>query len=212
MLKTPKLSIATPPGAEPIVAAELAAWLGASETDPLLEPLLVSAREACEAYLGIGLITQKWYQFYDLVVRPGEWWDGVREAPTTEAHALPQVFELGRWPVTAIDAMTFYDWEDNATAVDADTIYLSSHSRPPLVALRQGQVWPGINYRIADAVRIHYTVGFGADGSSVPQSLKDGIKALAAYLYEHRSGCSMEDAIRDSGAAQFWRTHKVLRT
>lgn len=210
MRQPPKINLVVAPGAEPVSAADLAAWTGGSATDAVLTALATSARQACESYLGMGLITQEWHQFYDLVRTPDEWWDGVRQGARTELHRVPSLFELALYPVVSITDVNFYDWDDNATEVDAAAFYLSLHSRPPVVALRQGYAWPTVPARVRDAVRIHYTVGFGAAASDVPQAIKDGIKALAAYLFEHRGACAMEDAIKDSGAAQFWRPYKVL--
>jgi len=209
MQQAPKLELKTPAVVEPVVAADLATWLGVPATDPLLTPLLASSRDSCERYLGMGFITQVWKQMYDLYPLSAEWWDGVRDGPVTQVTKVPQMFSLARWPLVSVASVSFFDEEDVATVADVTSYYTSKTSRPPTVSLRQGFTWPTPSYRVADAVVIEYTVGFGAAATSVPDAIKNGIKTLAAFQYEHRGECDAEEALLRSGAVEFLKPYKV---
>lgn len=209
MRQPPKLIELGAPAEEVITAAQLADWTGASATDPVLAALVISARQAAESYLGMTFVTRQWKQLYDLVRSPDDWWDGVREAPIAVLGAVPRAFPLARYPVTAVTEVAFFDEADVKTVAAATTYYLSTSARPPQVALRSGQVWPTPQYRIRDTVEITFTAGY-ANAAAVPQVIKDGVKALASYLFEHRGACTVEEAIKNSGAADFFRSYKVL--
>lgn len=209
MRQPPKLVELTAPGAEVITVADLASWTGASATDPVLATLVISARQAAESYLGMAFITRTWKQLYDLVRSPDDWWDGMREAPITTLGVVPRVFPIARHPLIAVTKVAFFDEADGETVAAATTYYVSTSARPPTVALRSGQVWPTPQYRIRDTVEISFTAGY-ADTAAVPQTIKDGIKALASYLFEHRGECTVEEAIKNSGAHDFFRPYKVL--
>lgn len=212
MIQVPKLTLTTPPGVEPVTAADVAAFLGASASDPILSGLAVTARTLAESYLGMGFITQTWTQFYDLLPVEQEWWDGVREGPITQVDNVPAYFNLARWPVASVTSVKFADEASVLTTADAATYYLSKTSRPPQIALKSGQVWPSLIYRIRDAVEIQYVVGYGAAAADVPEAIKNGIKALAAFLFEHRGACDLDEStIIKSGAAGYFKPYKVMK-
>lgn len=212
MQYTPKLTLKTAPTVEPVLAAELAAWGGGlSISDPLLTTLLKSAREMVESYLGAGLLTQTWQQFYDINILQEKWWDGVREGPTTDLIVLPRSFAVERWPVISVTSLSFFDEADAATVADPASYYISSSARPPSITVRFGYNWPTIVYRIRDALVIEFIVGYGATAANVPEAIKNAIKALAIFLYEHRGQCDVNEAIAQSGAKSFLKPFRVAR-
>jgi len=211
------IEVSAAPTAEPVLPADLGAWLGLTvdgSNTALLTALLLSARIVCERHCGLALITQTITQRYDLISAPGRdtWFDGVREMPVTEILCAPTSFRLGRAPVVSITSVKFYGENDDESTADAASYYADVKSRTPTVSLRQGFVWPTLTYRIRDAAQIIYVAGYGADGTAVPQPLKDGIKALAAYVYEHRGTCESEEAIDKSGAKTMWSSYRVIKT
>jgi hypothetical protein len=213
-----KLQLKTAPTVEPVTGAELAKWLGATYDpdvgDPVIDALIPSAREECERFLGIALMTQTWEQFYDIVSQHEEWWDGVREGSVHDLACLPGALVLGRWPLVSVTSVKFYDVEDAPTTADVLSYFVDKHTRPPSIALRQGFLWPSISYRVRNAAVVEFVAGFSTDSDpdDVPEVLKSGIKALAAYQYEHRGECEAEEAIRKSGAFNYWKTYRTERT
>lgn len=212
-MRAPKLEIVTPPAAEPVTAADLAAFLGASASDPLLDPLVKGARDLCEKHLGIALITQVWKQFFDVVEDPhGEWWDGVRDGATSSLISVPQQLKLALYPLISVASVNFYDDLDAATLAESASYYVSTSSRPPTITLRPGYSWPSVVHRVSDAIVVQGSFGFGAAAANVPDALKNGIKVLAAFNYEHRGECSAEEAIIKSGAAGHWAPYRIAKT
>lgn len=208
----PKLTIATAPALEPVLAGDLATWIGVDATDPLLTPLAKGARDVCERHLGIALITQTWDQFFDLDYGAEPWWEGVREGPISEIQRLPKAFVLARWPVASVTTVNFYDELDQATLAAVASYYVDKQARQPAIVLKDGFSWPSLIYRVRDAVIVRFVAGFGANATDVPDTLKNGIKALAAFQYEHRGECDVEEAIDKSGAAGFWSPYSMRRT
>lgn len=207
----PKLTLKTPPGAEPVLPAALAEWNGASASDPLLLTMLKSAREMVESYLGAGIITQTWQQYYDINTLNEKWWDGVQEGPTTDIIQLPRYFPFSKWPIASVTTINFYDELDAAALVPVASYYVDKFTRPPKAVLRDGYTWPSVVYRVRDAAIAEYIVGYGVDGSFVPEALKNGIKSLAAYLYEHRGACDVDEAMIKSGARDYLKPFKVTK-
>ena len=208
-MQAPKLELKTAPGVEPVTSADLAVWLGAPATNPTLPALCAGARDVCERHLGMGFITQTWKQMYDLQQLQTEWWDGVRQGPVTAVHAVPSTFCLARWPLVSVTSVNFYDEEDVATLADSLSYYVSKTSRPPRVTLRTGFQWPTPVYRVSDAAVIEFVVGYGEAASDVPDAIKNGVKALAAFNFEHRGECEAEEALVRSGAAEYLKPYKV---
>jgi hypothetical protein len=201
-----------PPGGPvvyPITTAELADWLGVDNSDPLLSSLIATATELCEQHLGMAFITANFIERLDFP--PGyrqPWWDGVQEIAVTVLTGGPSVIVLHRAPLVSVASVTFYDDNDNATVADVDSYYVSSKSRSPRIALRQGYTWPSVVLRVADAVAVAYSAGFGATSANVPADIKSAVKALAAFLYEHRGACDPGDALIRSGAAAMLASYR----
>lgn len=190
---------------------ELVEWMALDATDPLLPGLISTATELCEAYTGLAFITADFRETLDFP--PGsreEWWDGVREMPITQIRACPSIFYLHRGPVSAVASITFYDESDDDTAADPVTYYVDTVSRTPRVALRSGYNWPNVVLRVINGVEVIYTAGFGQPGD-VPDAIKDAIKTVAAYIYEHRGQCDMGSVIDKSGAAALLFAYKRVR-
>lgn len=211
MRQTPKLEVVTAANEEPVVVQQLADWLGVSANDSLLEGFLVGARDVCERQLGIGLVTQVIRQWFDLPTIDDKWWDGVREAPVTEVSNLPNELCLARWPLQSLASVTFYADDDSASVAAAASYYVSKSARPPVVVLRPGYSWPSIIYRIKDTIAVQSSVGFGT-ADDVPTAIKNGILALAAFSYEHRGACDVDEALAKSGALEYWKPYIVRKT
>jgi uncharacterized phiE125 gp8 family phage protein len=210
-MQSSKLQLLTAATEQPLTAAALAAWIGCSTSDPLLEPLIGAAADVCEKTLGVALLTQTWRQKYDVVRAPDDWWDGVRDGPTVNVHRLPNMFAFARWPVQSVTHMKFFANDDSETVADAASYFFSAVSRPPMVGLRTGYTWPSIDYRVLDSVEAQFIAGYAGVGS-IPAAIVNGIKAYAAFQYEHRGACDIDDALKNSGALGFWKPYKVMKT
>ncbi len=204
------------PGTEPVTLADFKLFLGIDSSDStwndLLNALIETARDACERYTGRALIRQTWKLYLDHL--PGastEWWDGMRELPVTAIRGRPAPIHLVRYPVQSVTSVKLYDEDDTATTVSTDVYQVDLASEPPRISVRREQVWPAVTLRAMNGVEVEFVAGYGATASTVPSALREGIKLLAAYLFEHRGACDVDSAVSQSGASSMWRMYKLGR-
>jgi hypothetical protein len=81
-----------------------------------------------------------------------------------------------------------------------DFIY-DGDSEPPRIFPLAGQNWPSVLY-VPNAVQIHYTSGYGNDGTAVPMLAKVGILHTVGSWYEHREAVSPVDLREIPGHVQ----------
>ena len=89
-------------------------------------------------------------------------------------------------PCVTVDALDYTDTNgENQTLVQDTDFLLSSTWEPARIFPMPGQMWPACLY-VPEAVRIHFTAGYSADGSLVPARAKMAILQLVASWYENR--------------------------
>jgi uncharacterized phiE125 gp8 family phage protein len=84
--------------------------------------------------------------------------------------------------VTTLDSITYLDEDDVEQTVDSGDYTLDISSG--MAKVRVTESWPTTNGGLSSTV-ITYTAGY-ADADSVPEVIKQAIKATVATLYEHR--------------------------
>lgn len=198
------MKIITPATAEP-VSLELARKQcrvdaeGSPPThvdDDLITLYVTSAREWCEAYLG-------------MIV-----------APTTveiSVDAFPDgVLVLPTGPVLSIVSVTYRDADGNELLLDDSLYELDTSEQIPAVRLLPDQVWPATDGS-ADNVRAQFSVGYSPVGDSpqtapLPGSIRVAILLITAHLYAHRED-SIERALTliPMGARMFLNPLKLRR-
>lgn len=164
-------ALVTPPSEEPVTLAEAKLHLRVDGTsdDTLIARLITQAREWVEAYTRRGLVTQTWLGY--------------------EAF-FPTQITLGRGPVTAVTQVEYTDPAGTVVALDPSQYRLFglSPNRRPRIVPAYGVVWPSTRKQ-EDAVRVTFTVGYGA-AASVPARFKQAILLHAGWHYEHREPLS----------------------
>ncbi len=80
---------------------------------------------------------------------------------------------------------------------DIDTEVLNYGS----IVLKAGQIWPSDQDAEARAITITFDAGFGADATSLPPDLVDGMKRVLADLFENRGDCSCDGAMASMSAS-----------
>lgn len=202
--------IETPPGSEPVTAAELRTFLRTNETDlPDAEAnaFITESRQYIEELTGLALINQRWKLFLDhwpMTQSGGPWWDGVRDGAISELSApsnLRSVY-MPRYPLSSVAAVTVYDEGGDPTSIAvADVFDVDTAQRPGRLTLKNSQTWP-VALQSNNAVEIEYISGYGADATAVPAALKRAVKQLAAALYTRRGdGCGCDQVYEGSGAS-----------
>ncbi len=208
-------AIAVPPSFEPVTldSVKSALIISGNDDDVILTEYIATAREHIEGITGLAMIHQEWVLSLD--TWPGgadPWWDGWRDGSRSEIFGAHGSLLLPRYPLVSVDAVTVYDEDGTpATVTVADTFDIDTYQRPGRMVLKRGATWP-VALRAANAIKIEYTAGFGADGSTVPAALRSAVRQMAAYLYTHRGdGCDVADAYQKSGAVSLVSSQAAAR-
>jgi len=162
------------PLVSPVTAQELADFLRADISDPLLSPMLTAATESVISFTKRDLIVRAWKLIY---------WDW----PKAGKKLCNEIKLLNATSgnETTVSQVLINGEVDTSHTLRNDSIYfeyLSVTSDPEVKALE-----------------IDYTTGY-ANAAAVPQAIKEAIKLIASYLYTNR-GCSAKEALHSSGAA-----------
>lgn len=135
-------------------------------TDPLLNVLIASARDAAEQELHRYLITQTWDFYFD---------EFPKEAP----------YEFILPPLSSVTSITYVD-EDGATQTLAASVYsVDAKSRPARISLAYDQSWPDTRVQ-NNAVTIRFIAGYGA-AAAVPQRVKMWMLMRIKAAWDNRS-------------------------
>lgn len=158
----------TPPAAEPVTLDEVKDHLRLVGNDqgPMLEGLIVAARQAVETYTGRQLITATLEDTHDGFPVWGCW----------------DKLILRRSPVQEITHIK-YDDEDGAEQTLAADQYRLQKAARPFVEEAYGVSWPSTRSH-SGAVRVRYLAGYGDAGSDVPQSIRTALCMIVGALYE----------------------------
>lgn len=171
----------TPPAAEPLTLAETKAWLKVDHNaeDVLIQFLITTARERCEAVTGLSLPIQQWVAYlpYWPLQTLDDWWDGIREGAFIQKYG--QTVSLWHGPVRQIDVFTLFDRDGNSSLYPTDH-YLLDKVRDSVV-LKEGVPLPK-GERVINPIEITYTTGY----EFIPGTLKTGLLKLITHLYEYR--------------------------
>lgn len=152
------------PAAEPLTLAEAKAHLRVDGTDEdtLITALIVAAREQAEAFLRRALITQTW---------------------RLDADRFAAMMALAYPPIVSVSSVTYTDIDGNSQTV-ATSVY-ELDAAEAIVRLKYNQTWPSARDH-PDAVKITYVAGYGAAGSNVPASIRQGMLMLIGHMFENR--------------------------
>ncbi|MDI1228358.1 MAG: head-tail connector protein [bacterium] len=155
--------------------------------DDAIAALVKTARQICEEYTGLALITRDCRLYLD------QW----------PKHTL----SLPKPPLVNVAAINVYDAGGDASAFPAAGYAVDTIGRPGRIEMTGAPPWPG---QALSGIEIEFSAGFGASADDVPQDLREGIKRLVAHLYMNR-GDAGETAIRNAGAGNLFAAYRRLR-
>ena len=181
--------------------------------DALVMGYLNTAVEACERFTGRVLITTTFTWFLDdwpSDRRAEPWWDGVREMAISELRKSARWLELPRPPLQSVGFVKSYDDSDVATTFATTSYFVDAVTEPGRIVLRSGAAPPSVT-RVANGLEVQFDAGYGDNPADVPEQLRQGIMALATYLYENRGECPVAEAVAKSGAAGQWTPYRLMR-
>lgn len=180
----------TDPLVSPVTPEELADFLSIdylSADENLYFGFLLAASDACIKYTNIELLQRKYTFKSDRYPERQQGYAGVGVMYAYRAWWI----NLPSYPVISVDSV-----QVNGEASDDPLIDLDS--RPARIEPKE-----------MGAIEIVYQAGHATVLEINPQLLL-GITMLAAYLYEHRGMCDVNDAIKSSGVATMWDSSRVV--
>jgi len=192
-------SLLIPPSVEPVLLADAKqqARIDTTADDALVTSLIVGARQWAEQFTGRAFVTQTWQLALDLWPgASGKWWDGMRQGPITGLDDV-NFISLPRAPLQSVSSVQYFDNTDAATVWPSSNYFVDTVREPGRIALRSGSVWP-VPSRVTNGIIIQYVVGYGNDGTSVPEPIKTAIRQLVAHWYEHRGDAATAASARGS--------------
>ena len=134
------------------------------EENDLLQSLIQTAREWCEAYQNRAFITQTVKLTLD---------------------EFPKVFVIPSPPLQSVSSITYIDTEGSTQTWSSDSYSVDTWSEPGSIVPAYSESYPAIRGDI-NSVAVIYVAGYGDAASSVPERVKSAIKLLGGHLYENR--------------------------
>lgn len=161
------LKLITAPAAEPILLATAKAHLRVdhSNDDTLITALITAARQTAEARIGRALINQTWELILDAF-------------PVAE-------IKLGLPPVSSITSVKYIDEAGVEQTLAAENYTLDGDTLPGWLLPAYGVEWPATR-DVANALRIRFVAGYGADGTAVPAPIGQWMLIQIGTLYAQR--------------------------
>ncbi len=161
MVGTPVLI--TAPTVEPLDIPEVQTHLRVSGQTGEIARMIKTARGMVERYLQRALITQTWDVYY-------EDWCGIK---------IPYN------PLQSVTTVKYRDL-DGVEQTLSNTLYYVTKHEPAEVERVYDTSWPTLQYGRPQPIVVRAVVGYGADGTSVPEEIQHAMKLLITDLYENR--------------------------
>ena len=178
-----------------ITAAEFAAFVGTSETDPLISMLSGSATDSISRYLELELINRQ--RRMTSIFWPYHGTDTSPSLSRSDTKLNEDIKLPYSHTACTIDSALAY-----GEVVTPDLLkgkpFVIRFSTFPIVTLDEDEL----------ALDVTYTSGYGTI-DDVPISIKMAVLNLAAYMYEHRGECDAAQALYKSGAANMVASYKT---
>jgi hypothetical protein len=196
--------IETPPAAEPLSLAEVKLHLGLGpwqDSDHVtsanqatrLRDLVIAAREYCSAFTRRAFINTGFCQyldsfpyFTDTVMSQQAYPPAYYSLPrySTTLWNYSQMIKLFYSPLVSVSKITYIATDGTSVDLlpgtpanqDGDFV-VDTSSEPPRLFPNSGLYWPPCLY-VPNAVAIHFTAGYGTDGSAVPSVVKVAMRHL----------------------------------
>lgn len=164
----PSFVLGTGPAAEPVGTAELKTHLHVVGTgsDTYVAAINKAAREAAENYTGRAFITQTWDAYLD-------------------AFPAGTEIPLARPPLQSVAFVKYIDEAGVEQTWGTANYFVDTRRHPPRIVKDPAASWPDTDER-PNAVHVQFVAGYGTGTGDVPESLRHGIKLIAAHFLEHR--------------------------
>ena len=179
----------------PVSSKQLSDWARLDEDDPTISATLTIATSLVINYLKLDLINRTWYlKFKD--------WPSVgtymRDSLSPNNNYLRLRIELPKANLQSVTSVKI----NNVLTTD----YTILGGNPSLLQFDDIATYDVDNY----ALEIEYVAGYGANARDVPETIRNGILMVAAYISENRGGCSSGgDPLTMSGAKSLLSAYAI---
>jgi uncharacterized phiE125 gp8 family phage protein len=173
------LTLITAPAAEPVTLAEakLQCRIDGTELDAMLARYIAGARDAAEHKLGgRKLINQTWELALDAF-------------PVAE-------IDLRLAPVASITSVKYIDVAGVEQTLASNAYTLDAATLPAWLLPAYGTEWPA-TLDTANAVKVRFVVGYGADGTTVPPKVVLWLLAHIGYSHAQQLMPDDHDSLLD---------------
>jgi len=155
------------PAAEPMTTAVAKTFLRQTDAtdDTLIDTMIASAREWCEAYTGRAFINQTWTQIVD--------W------------GFPSVFILPHAPLSSVTSIAYVDTAGTSQTLASTEYTVDTQREPGRVYEAYTKSFPTTRY-IRQAVTVTYVSGYGAVSSAIPAPIITACQQLLLHMYDQR--------------------------
>lgn len=159
------LKVIIPPATEPVtineVKAQLRIELDDTSYDAIIQPLIIAAREWCEAYQNRAYITQT----LELAL---------------DAWPCGDEIDLPRPPLMMLNAVTI-----NGVVWDAANYVVDGYSFMARIVRGRGMSRPAAPLPPVNGIKINYQAGYGNTADKVPQRVKQAILLLVSHWFDN---------------------------
>lgn len=189
----PGLTRTVAPATTPILIGDVRSYLkipaDVTRDNDLLTNLITEAVGRCEHVSGRALITQTWRMTLDSFWGAGcdYRWEGEQTGNVRAVYFDPRagwVIQLPCAPTQSV-GIDYVDGSGTLTTLGPTLYAMDTDSEPARITPAYGKFWPYAR-RQANAVKITFVAGYGADGSAVPDEIKQALLTCVGYRNEHR--------------------------
>lgn len=165
-----KTELVTAPAAEPLTVSEAKVHLRVDHTsdDSYIESLIQAARVTCESYQNRAYITQ------------------TRKVYLDDFPCNCRYIELPYAPLQSVSSITYYDVDGNLQTWSSSLYQVDTKAQPGVIMPIFGEDFPETREEKLNAVTITYVCGYGASGSSVPESIRHAMRLMIGDFYNQR--------------------------
>lgn len=120
--------------------------------------------------------------------------------------AWPRAIQLFRAPLSSLTSITYIDTAGDSTVLDSSIFLTNAVAEPAIITEAWQQQWPSLRNNQYNSIIIEYIAGY-ANAASVPDPIKQAIKAKVASLYEFREDSISGQAVssmQDVGERLLW--------
>lgn len=183
----------TPPANLPVTLAEVKSYLRVDEgaEDALITALIESATEQVEKYIDKKLINQTWLVSLSAPpqrANPKSTYldEGFFEGAVSELFTHASCVEIPFGPLNTIEKLTVNKADGTSYDMPGTDFQPDTMSAYGKIALGPDTAWPTEALRAFNGLVFEVIVGYGPNGTDVPQALRNAIKIIVGKLFEDR--------------------------